>query len=512
MNGALALVRTAQRAGVDVCFANPGTTELALVAALDRTPGMRPVLCLFEGGCSGAADGFARMAGRPALSLLHLGPGFANAGANLHNARRARSPLLTVVGDHARWHLPHDPLLASDIERLARPSSGTVLRCIDAATLGETTAMALEAAMAPPGQPVTLIVPDDVQAEACPEPSATVRPPSRRVVPDAVIAQAAAALREGAAALLVGQGAARGRGLAAAGRIAAATGARLFSETFPSRLERGRSRPAAERFPYFPEQATAALAHLRTLLLVGAREPVAFFGYPEQPSVLAPKDGRTLRLARPDEDAETALEALAELLGAGRAPSAPDAPRPSVATGRLDPSTLGLTLAALQPENAIVVDEALTSAGPWFGAAQGAAPHDVLALTGGAIGAGLPVATGAALACPERPVIAFQADGSGLYTLQSLWTQAREGLHVVTLLCANRSYRILQVELARAGVAEPGPAARAFTDLAGPAPDWVHLARGFGVPGERAETAGELAEALRRALAEPGPHLIEALL
>lgn len=512
MNGALALWRTARHAGVDICFANPGTTELPLVAALDRTPGLRPVLCLFEGGCSGAADGFARMAERPAMTLLHLGPGLANAGANLHNARRARSPVVNVIGDHARWHLPQDPLLASDIESLARPTSDTVLRCASAGSLAEVTAHALEAALAPPGRSVCLIVPEDVQAEACPEPQSGVRRPARRPVPDAVVERAAEALRSGAGAILVGQGAARGAGLAAAGRIAAATGAKLFSETFPARLERGRSRPLAERFPYFPEQATAALGGIRTLLLAGARAPVAFFGYAGQPSVLAPEGGRTLSLARPDEDAGEAMEALAEALGAGRAPGPADPARPEVPEGPLDPARLGQTLAALQPENAIVVDEALTSAGPWFAMAHGAAPHDVLALTGGAIGAGLPLATGAALACPDRPVIAFQADGSGLYTLQSLWTQAREGLHVVTLLCANRSYRILQVELARAGLAAPGPAARAFTDLTGPTPDWVSLARGFGVPAERAETAQSLAAALSRALVEPGPHLIEAIL
>lgn len=511
MNGAEAMVTTALAAGIDVCFANPGTTELPLVMALDRSPAMRPVLCLFEGVCTGAADGYARMAERPALSLLHLGPGLANAGANLHNARRARSPMVTVIGDHARWHLPHDPLLASDIETLARPLSDTVLRCSDPAAAGAMTARAIEAALSPPGRCVSLIVPEDVQSGAAEAPPPRPSPAAATPVAPERIERAAKALREGPAALLLAGAATRGAGLAAAARIAAATGAKLFCETFPARVERGAPLPAIERLPYFPEQAVAALDGCRTLVLAGARSPVAFFGYAGQPSVLVPDGCAELPLAAPGEDIAAALEMLADAFPRA-ASREPGQPRPSVPDGPLDPVRVGLVLAAVQPEGVIVVDEAITSVGPWFAAAGTAPRHTVLALTGGAIGAGLPLATGAALACPDRPVIAFQADGSAAYTLQALWTQAREGLHVVTLLCANRAYRILQVELARAGHVAAGGAARRFTEMSDPAPDWVQLARGFGVAAERAETAPELAAALRKALAEPGPHLIEALL
>ncbi len=512
MNGAEAMVRTALAAGIDVCFANPGTTELPLVMALDRAPAMRPVLCLFEGVCTGAADGYARMAERPALSLLHLGPGLANAGANLHNARRAHSPMLTVIGDHARWHLPHDPLLASDIEALARPLSDTVLRCTEPGSAAATTARAIEAALAPPGHSVSLIVPEDVQAGPSGAPPPRLEPPAAARVEPERIEHTAKALREGPAAILLAGAATRGKGLAAAGRIAAATGAKLFCETFPARVERGATLPVVERLPYFPEQALAALAGCRTLVLAGARAPVAFFGYAGQPSVLVPDGCAEIPLAGPGEDVTAALEMLADSLPRTADAAEGARTRPSVPDGPLDPVRIGLVLAALQPEGAIVVDEAITSVGPWFGAASAAPRHTVLALTGGAIGAGLPLATGAALACPDRPVIAFQADGSAAYTLQALWTQAREGLHVVTLLCANRAYRILQVELARAGHVAGGDATRAFTELSSPAPDWVLLAKGFGVAAERAETAEGLAAALRRALAEPGPHLIEALL
>jgi acetolactate synthase-1/2/3 large subunit len=297
----------------------------------------------------------------------------------------------------------------------------------------------------------------------------------------------------------------------AAARLAAATGCRAFVETFPSRLERGGGLPALPKLPYFPEQAVEALAGCTALVLAGARDPVAFFGYPGGHTRLAPEDCALHALAGPAEDAAASLELLAEALGAPAAPKAP-LPRPEAVGGPLTPDVLGRVVAALQPEGAIVVDEAATSGLPWTLHGAAAPPHLVLGLTGGAIGQGLPCAVGAALAAPGRRVLALQADGSGFYTLQALWTLAREGLDVTVVVCANRAYRILQVELMRAGVAEPGPRARALTDLGHPAPDWTALARGFGVPARRAGSGEELADALGAALAEPGPFLVEALL
>jgi acetolactate synthase-1/2/3 large subunit len=324
--------------------------------------------------------------------------------------------------------------------------------------------------------------------------------------------QAATRMRAGRAAMLLGGKALREPAMRAAQRAAAATNAALFCETFPARIERGRGLPRLTRLPYFPEQAAEALSGFELVLLVGAPEPVAFFGYPDGVSRLAGEE-TLLNLASPGEDSLASLEALADALDAPRqAPIAGEPEIPSVPTGPLDPAALGAVLAARQPEGAVLVDEGATSGGPWWVLADGAAPHSTLTLTGGAIGQGLPCATGAALARPETPVIALQADGSAFYTLQALWTQAREGLHVVTVLCANRRYRILQIEMARAGIAEPGPAAGSLTDLRHPTPDWVALARGFGVPGTRVETAEELDRALGAALAESGPHLIEALL
>ncbi len=513
MNGAEGLVRTLLDAGIEVCFANPGTTEMPLVAALDRHPGIRPVLGLFEGVCTGSADGWGRMTGRPAATLLHLGPGFANGIANLHNARRARTPLLCLIGDHATWHARFDAPLQSDIASLARPVSGWVHASRSAKELPSDGARAVAAAWGPPGQVASLVVPADCQWEESEGPAPVPPRPSLPCVGTETIESTAHALRRASSSALLLSGAALSEpGLRAAARVAAASGARLVCETFPARLERGRGLPPVERLPYFPDAAAQSLAELSDLVLVGSTDPVSFFGYPGVPSLIAPQACARHALAAPEEDGVAALDALADALEAPRAPAVVEPPAPAPASGALDPQTLGATVAALQPEGTILVDEGLTSGLPHFLAAAGAPPHTHLCLTGGAIGIGLPLATGAALACPERPVLALQADGSGMYTLQALWTQARESLHVTTIVCANQSYRILEIEQARAGVTEPGSATRAFTELRPPELDWVALARGQGVPAARARTAEELARELRRALGEPGPYLIEALL
>jgi acetolactate synthase-1/2/3 large subunit len=513
MNGAESLMRTVAAAGVEVCFANPGTTEMPLVAALDAVPGVRAVSGLFEGVCTGAADGYARMAGRPALTLLHHGPGFANGIANLHNARRARVPLVNLIGDHATWHLEADPLLASDIESLARPVSAWLRRNAGAAQLASDAAAAIRAARTPPGRIATLIVPHDHQLGEAAAPAACKAPPAPRAVEDAAVAAAAEALRgPGCSALLLGGGALGECGLRAAARIAAATGCALLHDTFVIRLERGVGLPAMERIPYFPEQAIEMLQRFRRILIAGTRAPVAFFGVEGLPGRLVPEAVEQIELASPDSDAVTALQALAERLGAAESAALATAARPERPSGALDPARLGQALAAVQPEGAIVVDEAISSGLTYNACAAGAPRHSVLGLTGGAIGQGLPCAVGAAVACPERKVIALQADGSGMYTLQSLWTAAREGLDMVALICANRAYRILQVELARAGIETPGGQSGALTSLDEPALDWVSLARGMGVPGVRVETAEACATELERALATPGPSLIEAVI
>ncbi|HXZ88762.1 MAG TPA: acetolactate synthase large subunit [Candidatus Binataceae bacterium] len=515
MNGAESLIRTALAAGVEVCFANPGTTEMPLVAALDAVEGMRAVLGLFEGVCTGAADGYARMADKPALTLTHLGPGFANGIANLHNARRARSPVVNVIGDQATWHLGADAPLTSDIVSLARPVSAWVREVKSAQALARDTAEAIAAAGRGPGRVATLVVPSDCQWNPADGPAAPLKVDEPAQVPDSAVANSAELLRKhGAKAVLfMGAQAIRARGLVAAGRIAAKTGCTLMCETFPARIERGGSMPAVAKLPYFPEQALELLGKFDAVVLAGAIAPVAFFGYPNMPSALIPAGRVAETLAAPEQDAASALEALADQIGAPRAASvSPPAKRPPRPEGKLDATTIGAAIAAVMPENCIVMDEAATTGLPFFAASAGAPAHTYMALTGGAIGQGLPCATGAAVACPDRKVIAFQADGSGMYTLQALWTQARERLNVTTLICNNRRYRILQVELARAGITEPGRKARSLTSLADPEIEWAKLAAGMGVPAVRVDSAGALVTQLERALAQPGPNLIEMLI
>ena len=515
MNGAEALMRTFVDAGTDVCFMNPGTSEMHFVAALDRVPEMRGVLTLFEGVATGAADGYGRIAGRPAVALLHLGPGLGNGIANLHNARRARTPLVTVVGEHATFHQRFDAPLQSDIAALAGPVSGWVRTVAGVAGVGADTADAIAAARG--GCVATLIVPADVSwsegAAVAPLPPA----PAPSTVDADRVAAAAKALRSSRAALLLGGAALREPGLLAAARAAAVTGARVLGETFPARLERGAGLPPLERIAYLPELAAQQLGGLETIVLAGAKAPVTFFGYPDTPSQPAPPGCEILAFAAPGEDVVGALAALAAEVGAGgRVDLAPvalaPAARPEAPTGRLDAGSFAAAVAATLPEDTIVVDEANTSGVGVPAATAGAPRHDLLALTGGSIGQGPPVAVGAAVAAPGRPVLNLQADGSALYTPQAWWTQAREGLDVTNLVCANGTYRILLEELSRAGVDDPAPGARALTSLGDPGLDWVALATSMGVPGRRATTAGELATALSEALAEPGPHLVEMVI
>jgi acetolactate synthase-1/2/3 large subunit len=512
MNGAQALIRTLVDGGVDVCFTNPGTSEMHFVAALDSVPEMRGTLGLFEGVVTGAADGYGRMADKPAATLLHLGPGLGNGLANLHNARRARTPIVNVVGEHATSHLQYDAPLQSDIESVARNVSGWVRTPTSTADVALDAADAVAAALRPPGHVATLILPADVSWGEGAEPMKPASPASRTTVADDMVDAVAKVLVSGEpCALLVGGSATRAPGLVAASRVANATGAKLLGETFPARLQRGAGRPPLERLGYLAEFMTAQLDGVRNLVLVDAKAPVSFFAYPEKPSFLVPDGCEVHVLATGADDAVGALEHLADLVGAAD-PTLQPAQRPERPSGELTGEAVANAVGALLPEDAIVSDEANT-AGLWVGAATaGAPPHDALTLTGGAIGQGLPAATGAAVACPDRKVVCLEADGSAMYTLQALWTQAREGLDVTTVIFNNRSYAILNLELSRVGAQSSGPKAHDMLDLSRPDLDFAALAQGMGVPAARATTADELVAALERGLAEPGPYLVDAML
>jgi len=516
--GAQALVGSLTGAGVDVCFMNPGTSEMHFVSALDSVPEMRGVLALFEGVATGAADGYARIAGKPAAVLLHLGPGLANGLANLHNARRARTPVVVIVGAHATGHARYDAPLQSDIEALARTVSGWVHTSGTTRDLAQDAMRAVAAAQA--GQIATLVLPADVSwseggALAPPRTPAHAPTPNSSSNPAQVVDYGR--LLSPRAMLLLGGTALSERGLRAASRISVATGTRLLSETFPARLERGTGVPGVDRLAYLAEQAEAQLAGVDHLILAGARSPVSFFAYPDKPSDLVPAGCSVTVLAEPDQDTEAALETLADRVAAGTKPVLTEAaPPPAADPGPLSAISLANTIAASLPEHAIISDEANTS-GFALPMALAAAPrHTLLTLTGGSIGQGMPAATGAAIAAPDRPVLSLEADGSALYTLQALWTQARERLDVTTVLINNAAYAILRMELARTladktGAGRAGERAARMLDLSHPTPDFTQLSSGLGVPARRVTTAAELDQALREAYAEPGPHLIEAI-
>lgn len=513
MNGAQSLVRTLLASGVDVCFTNPGTSEMHFVAALDSEPGMRSVLALFEGVATGAADGYYRMAEKPASTLLHLGPGLANGLSNLHNAKKAGSGIVNIVGEHAIPHIALDAPLTSDIEGIARPVSHWVHTSTSSADIGKDGAAAVAAAQVAPGQVATLILPGDtawnpggVVADPAPVPQVPT-------ADDATIDAAVEALRQDGALLLLGGGALTEEALEHAGRIAAATGCGLLTEWSNARLERGAGRVSVNRIPYVVEMATATLAPYRHVVLAGAKPPVAFFAYPDKPGVLTAEGTEFTELASPDLDVAAALEALSEAVGAkGTTPMGiAIAERPPVSDGPITPETIAAVLGAHIPEGAIIVDESVTTGRAFFGQTAGAPPHSWLNNRGGSIGYGLPVAVGAAVAAPDRKVIALEGDGSAMYTVQGLWTMARENLDVTVLIFANRTYQILLGELTNVGVQNPGPRALDMMSLDNPALGWVEMARGMGVDGCAVTENGELSHALAAGLATDGPYLIEVL-
>jgi acetolactate synthase I/II/III large subunit len=511
-NGAKALIDTLIDAGVDTCFTNPGTSEMHFVAALDDTD-MKAVLCLFEGVATGAADGYARMADKPAATLLHLGCGLGNGLANLHNARKARVPMVNIIGDHATYHTQYDAQLQSDIETVARNCSTWVRTSASTQELAADAAEAIAVAAGPPAQISTLILPADVSwsdgASAAVVPAATDSHPAT----DDVVGDIANVLKSGQqTALLLGGRALRDECLRAASQLAEKTGAVLFCEVFPTRLQRGAGVPHVERIAYLAEMASVQLQEYANLILVDAKAPVSFFAYPDKKSYLVPEHCKPHSLIEPEQDALKSLLALVEAVDASNTPpKLPTPDRPKLPGGKLTAAKVCQAIGALLPENAIISDEAQTS-GVMLPAFTANSPkHDLLTLTGGAIGQGLPVAIGAAVACPDRPVLALAGDGSAMYTNQALWTMVNEDLDITVIILNNRSYAILNVELERVGAEGAGTKAKSQLDLSEPPIDFVALAQGMGMSATTASTARGFNKALENAFREPGPHLIEAI-
>ena len=514
MNGAEMIVRTARSAGVQVCFANAGTTELPLVLALQAEPGIKPVLGLFEGVCTGAADGFGRMTGKPAMTLLHLGPGFANGVANLHNARRARSPILNLIGDHTSGIVGLDPPLAMDIEALAGTVSGWFRSCRAPGELSQNVAEAYGASLY--GQIATLSVPSDYQQAQTDNEAVAVPQFAFDPLDKPSIERACRHMTSGRnVALILGGRALRQDGLRVAARIRAFSGCDLLTENLPPYMDRGAGLPEVARVPYFPEQAMELLSRYQAVVIAGTREPVSFFGYPGIRANLFSKDQPRLFIAGSRQDPVEALECLADLLNASKdfdRKVLSELRHPHPARGELTAEKTCQTLAACLPEDAILVDEGISSAFSYYGLSHGLTPHSYLTIAGGSIGYGMPCSTGAALACPDRQVINLEADGSAMYTVQALWTQARQHLNVTTLLCANSSYNILKVELERFGVKSFGPNLSALVDIENPSLNWVKMAEAMGVQGVSVNTAEQLAAEIGESFSQTGPRLIEMVL
>jgi acetolactate synthase-1/2/3 large subunit len=513
VNGAQSLVHTLLKSGVDTCFANPGTSEMHFVAALDQIPGMRCVLGLQENVVTGMADGYFRLAGKPACTLLHCGPGLANGLANLHNARRARSGIVNIVGDQATYHRPFDAPLTADTEGWARPVSGWVRTSTASAEVGADAAVAVQAARTAPGQVATLVLPSDASWDEGGVVAEPLAVPAAQAADPSVIRNAARVLREKRNVLiLLGGMALRENGQALAWRVAQATGAKLLAEGSNARVSRGRGRPQLERVPYVADVAIKALAEFEHIILVNAKAPVGFFAYPDKPSRHYSPDAQVHVLTRFEQNAEAALAALADELGAPQAAIPDPGPRPQPGRGAPTPEGLALTVAALMPENAIVSDESVSFGRGFYPLTHTAPAHDWLQLTGGAIGDGMPVATGAAIgAGGQRRVISLQADGSAMYSVQSLWTQAREKLPVTTIILSNRKYQILIGEYAGVG-ANPGPTAMNMLDLGNPDLDWVKIANGMGVEAAQATTLEACGDLLSQSVSRSGPFLIELVI
>ncbi len=514
MNGADSLVQTLLNGGVDVCFTNPGTSEMHFVAALDRHPGMRCVLGLQENVVTGAADGYARMMDKPASTLLHTGPGLANGFANLHNAKRAFQPVVNIVGDHATYHVQYDSPLTSDIEGIAAPVSGWVRTSTSSQQVASDAAEAIQFANTAPGNISTLILPANTAWGAADGPAEVLAPPAPPMPDERQITKAAEIIRSGEPVLvLAANRALRVDGLERLSRVTGDDTVDLLAQMSNARVERGAGRVAIDRVKYPIDQALEQLAKYRHVILVAAKEPVAFFAYPDKPSRLMPEGCKIHTLVEREEDVIGALDALVAELGVGAVP-----PRlsnlllPPLPTGGIDQDSIAAVLANLIPDNAIICDEAITTGRRFFADTFASNPHSWIQITGGAIGAGLPMATGAAIACPDRPLIALQADGSAMYTLQALWTQAREGSNTTTLIFSNRSYQILLGEMAGVGVQNPGPRALDMLELDRPPLDWVALAKGLGVEAGIAADAPALVKQIERGLACEGPYLIEVIL
>jgi acetolactate synthase-1/2/3 large subunit len=513
LTGADALVHTLIGSGVTTCFANPGTSEMHFVAALDRIPGIKCVLGLHENVVTGMADGYFRVTGKPAATLLHCGPGLANGIANLHNARRAGAGIVNIVGDHAIAHVPFDSPLTADVMALAGSCSDWIAASASPRAIGPDAARAVQAAGAGYGNVATLVLPADVSWSE----GACIGAPLDKVAPTLPdphqIERAVAAIRSGGRVVIVLGAPALVEDAQPLLAGLQAAGVDLMVSPLAGRQPIGRGRLPLRPVPYSVPAAVAALAPYDHVVLINCPPPTAFFLYPGQPSRVTRPDAQIIGLARAAQDGLAALRALTANLDIGPGEIPAELPAPACRQGPVTPETLAALVCELMPEDAIIANESLTQGAQFPTHFPRMAPCDLIPMVGGAIGGGLPMATGAAIGAREigqgaRRVVSLQADGSAAYTLQSLWTQAREGLPCTTLLLNNRKYAILIDEYAKVG-ANPGPTAYDMLSLDRPEIDWAGIARSFGVTAFAVHDLDELREAFSTALRHDGPCLLD---
>ncbi len=514
MNGAEALVRSLAGSGIDVCFTNPGTSEMHFVAALDRLDLIYCVLALQENVATGAADGYARMSGQPAATLLHLGPGFGNGLANVHNAKKARVPMVNIVGEHASYHIKYDAPLTSDIEAIVTPVSDYVVTSKHPDDVGTDAARAVSKAKTWPGKIATIILPADMAWSKTDIIGDGLLPEAPGRVVDDDVKAVATALKSGKKAVMFCSGAVLiDPNLEKLGKVRAASGVDLLAQTSNRRIDRGAGRVAVNKLPYPVDQALEALEDYEVVILLGTKEPVSFFAYPDKPSRLSPEGAEILNLAGPEQNTIEALDMLIDALAANdleaEVATYEEAPDVSKLSGPITPEAISQAFRAHMPEDAIICDESITTGRAFYPDSSNARPHSWLQITGGAIGDGMPLAVGAAIACPERRVIVLQSDGSAMYTNQALWTMAREGLDIAILLFSNRCYRILEGEMKGVGVEKMGHVAESMFSLADPEIDWCKMAESMGVTSTRVDDASALSGAIERAVTHEGPFLVE---
>ena len=515
MNGAESLVGTLLEGNVDVCFTNPGTSEMHFVAALDQYDKMRSILCLFEGCATGAADGYFRMKRTPASTLLHLGPGLANGLANLHNAKKASSGIVNIVGEHALDHIKLNAPLTSDIEGIARPVSHWVKTSKSSKDIAVDGAEAIEMANVNPGQISTLILPGDTAWNEGNAIQSIKLKNKYSTVSSNLIDEALTALREAKNPLiLVGGSALEEKNLIKLAKVADKIGCPMKTDWFNARLDKGAGRVNSVRIPYVVDKAVEVLKDFDSIIIIGARRPVAFFAYPNKPGVLTQETTKFIELASLSDDITSVINELSDKVGISdnKPSTVSEFKIPDIPSGPINPTSLGMVLGALIPENAIVVDESVTTGREFFYQTAGSHPHTWLNNCGGSIGFGMPVAIGAAVACPDKKVISLEGDGSAMYTVQSLWTMARENLDIVVLIFANQSYKILQGELTNVGVDNPGKSALEMLSLKDPSLDWVSVSKGMGVDAVRVDNIEDLVKNFKHGLKDNGPFLIEVMI